>query len=341
MTAKYAQLESAISLLETACQSGELSTACLLVQKRDFSLIRSFGNGQRRAVFLLASISKPLTATGVMVLIDRGALSLSDPVRKFVPEFAGGERDLVTVRHLLTHTSGLPDMLPENIELRTRHASLTEFLAATCRTPLLFTPGSALRYQSMGSLLAAHLVERVTGQPFREFLRQEVFVPLGMVETSLGLGGRRLQDVVMCQPKGGDEWNSSSGEDWGWNSPYWRDLGAPWGGVHSTVEDLARILDDFLSPSGRVLKPHTAASMLVNNTQLNEPWGLGWAVKPGMFGLACSPRTFGHYGVTGTVAWCDPATELTCVLLTNQQVADSREGLLGQVSDLVAQWGAG
>ena len=342
MTNRDSKLESALSLIDKACQAGDVATAALLVQKRDFSLIRSFGkDGQRRAVFLLASVSKPLTATGVMILVDRGELSLSDPVRRFLPEFNGGERDLVTVRHLLTHTSGLPDMLPENIELRKRHASLEEFVAAICRTPLLFKPGTEVRYQSTGSLLAARIAEGITGVPFRDFLRQEVFFPLGMVQTSLGLGGRPLADMLKCQANGNDEWNRRGQDDWNWNSPYWRNLGAPWGGMHSTVEDLGRILDDFLYPSGRVLKPETAASMMVNQTAgLNDPWGLGWAVKPGTFGTMCSPRTFGHYGVSGTIAWSDPKTNLSCVLLTTKQVAQSRDGLLGQVSDLVAEWGA-
>jgi CubicO group peptidase (beta-lactamase class C family) len=79
--------------------------------------------------------------------------------------------------------------------------------------------------------------------------------------------------------------------------------------------------------------------MLVNQTGLDEPWGLGWALKPGTFGQRCSERTFGHFGVTGTIAWSDPQAQLTCVLLTNRQVADGREGLLGVVSDLVAEWG--
>ena len=335
------KLSSAIGLVEAACQSGEVSTAALLVQKRDFSLIRSFGpEGHRRAVFLLASISKPFTATGLMVLVDRGAISLDDPVVKFLPEFSVGERSLVTLRHLLTHTSGLPDMLPENIDLRRRHASLGEFVAATCRTPLLFAPGTQVRYQSMGSLIAARIAEGVTGMPFRDFLQQEVFTPLGMTHTSLGMGNRTLADVVRCQTKGHDQWNREGEDDWNWNSPYWRDLGAPWGGVHSTVGDLGRLLDEFLHPSGRVLKPTTAATMIVNQTGLNEPWGLGWAIRPGTFGRQCSEQTFGHFGTTGTLAWCDPRARLSCVLLTSKQAAHSRDGLLGQVADAVAEWGA-
>src|SRR5205814_8166739 len=123
----------------------------------------------------------------VMILRDRDRLQLSDPVRKFIPEFQGGDRDLITIQHLLTHTSGLPDMLPENTELRKRHAPLADFVAGVCRTPLLFKPGTEVRYQSMGILLAAEIVERVTGSRLRDCLHREVFEPTGMKAPALGL----------------------------------------------------------------------------------------------------------------------------------------------------------
>ncbi len=281
-------------------------------------------------VFLLASITKPMTATGVMRLVDRREISLSDPVRKYIPEFRGGDRDLVTVRHLLTHTSGLPDMLPENEALRRRHAPLSDFVAGVCRTPLLFKPGTEYRYQSMGILLAAEIARRVTRTPFREFLQVQVFRRLGLAHTSLGLGGRKISDTAQCQVTGNDDWN--------WNSPYWRDLGAPWGGAHSTASDVARFLQSFLKPDGRVLKPATAASMIVNqNAGLNEPFGLGFQVAPGAFGKACSPRTFGHSGSTGTIAWADPATGVSCALLTTKPAAESRTTVLEPVCDAVSQ----
>ena len=108
-----------------------------------------------------------------------------------------------------------------------RHAPLAEFVAAACKTPLLFRPGTKVSYQSMGILLASEIAQRITSLPFREFLRREVFLPLGMRETSLGLGGRRIEDTAQCQVE-------NSNDDWNWNTPYWRDLGAPWGGVHAS-----------------------------------------------------------------------------------------------------------
>lgn len=320
------ELERAFGLLAKA---HDVRAAVLLARQGTSTAVRAFGEAKSaECVFLLASITKPMTAAAVMLLADRGELRMEDPVRRFIPEFHGGGRDAVTLRRLLTHTSGLPDMLPENTELRKRHAPLADFVAATCRTPLLFRPGALVRYQSMGILLAAEIVERITRRRLRDFLREEIFLPLGMAATSLGLGGRRIPDTAQCQVTGDDDWN--------WNSPYWRDLGAPWGGAHSTAPDVARFLEAFLHPDGRVLKTGTARSMIVNQTGLAQPWGFGWMIRPGGFGKRCSPRTFGHWGSTGTVAWADPATGTVCVLLTTKPASESRAGLLGPVSDAVA-----
>src|SRR5262247_1707592 len=129
MSLKQNRLEQAAALIKKFTDSGEVSAASLYVRQRDFVFQRSFGRAHDPDdVFLLASITKPMTAVGVMILSDRGQLALSDPVRKHIPEFKGGDRDLITIRHLLTHTSGLPDQLAENVELRKRHAPLKEFV---------------------------------------------------------------------------------------------------------------------------------------------------------------------------------------------------------------------
>lgn len=340
MTLKQGPLREAAAVLKNSADSGEISAASLYVSQGDSVLHRGFGRATNPdSVFLLASITKPMTAIGAMILVDRGELSLSDPVRNYIPEFAGGDRDLITVKHLLTHTSGLPDQLEQNVELRKQHAPLKAFVAATCRTPLLFKPGTQVKYQSMGLLLAAEIIERVTMRPLRDFLRDECFRPAGMMNTSLGLGGRKISGTMLSQVAsapglygGGD-----SGKDWDWNSPYWRDLGAPWGGAHSTASDVARMLRLFLQPDGKVLKRDSAAAMIANQTAgLNDPWGIGWMIKAGTFGRHCSPRSFGHYGATGTIAWADPQTQLLCVVLTTKPADESRSHVLGPVSDLVS-----
>ncbi len=325
------RLDKVQAILEEATGTGSITSASAIVRQGKDE--RRWTLGKTRAadpVFLLASITKPMTVTGVMVLADRGDLALSDPVRKFIPEFHGNGRDAVLVRHLLTHTSGLPDMLPDNEALRKRHAPLADFVAGACRVPLLFAPGTQCKYQSMGILLAAEIADRITKMKLRDWLKKSVFDPLGMKSTALGLGQHKIPQTEQCQVP--------AQSDWDWNSPYWRDLGVPWGGAHSTATDVLRFIDSFLAPDGRVIKRETAKAMVTNqNAGLNEPWGLGLMVNGASFGKACSAATFGHWGSTGTVCWADPKTRTSMVLLTTKPADQSRASVLGPVSDAVAE----
>lgn len=318
----------AARLIEKEVRSGAVAAAALQVSQGNSTFARGFGKARNSdAVFLLASLTKPMTCTAVMTLADKKELSIDDPVQKFLPEFRGGERDRVLIRHLLTHTSGLPDMVPENTELRKRHAPLEDFVAAACRAPLLFSPGTAVKYQSMGILLASEIVQRITRIPFRDYLRRHVFEPLKMGRTSLGLGDLQVSDTMLCQVDGQT--------DWDWNSAYWRNLGAPWGGAHSNVGDVTRFLQYFAHPDSRVLKPATAAAMITNqNGGLDKPWGIGWNLDGAKFGKGRSARTFGHWGATGTLCWFDPEQDLSFVLLTTEPETRSKATLLKPVSDL-------
>jgi len=357
------RLDDAVSLIQNATAMGWFSTeasvsaASLQVKHESFLLSRGFGKAKETdTVFLLSSLSKPMIAAGIMILCDRGLLSLDDRVQTHLPEFVHDGRDEVVIRHLLTHTAGLPEMLPEESRLLVRHTPLDYFVQVTCRTPLLFKPGTRVSYSNLGVLLAAEIAQRILHQPYRDFLRKELFEPLKMMDTYLGLGRYRVEETAQDQ-QGDLKFDR--------NDPYYRNLGAPWGGIHSTVSDVTRFLNAFLDPEGRLLKKRTAESMVNNQTLgLNEPWGLGWmlaqshdfdvngwrsthrlpwlwskydAVLHGSFGQRCSPRTFGHYGVAGTVAWADPETKVTCVLLTTKGVRFSRDSILGPVSDLVAE----
>jgi beta-lactamase class C len=337
------KLDQAAGLFEKQVETGQLRAAALHVRQGSYTFRRAFGEAKTPdAIFLIASISKPMTATGVMLLADRGELSLDDPVHKFIPEFTEGDRKLITIKHLLTHTSGLPDQLPENTELRKRHAPLKDFVASAIRTPLLFKPGAKYSYQSMGILLAAEVAQRITKQPFPRFLEKEVFQPLGMDRTAMDLGKFQISDTMLSQvefsaPEGGGD-DAASAADWNWNSPYWRGLGAPWGGAHSTGPDIAKFLESFLEPDGNVLKPDTARSMITNQTpNLDQQRGLGFGLGPRGFGQQCSARTFGHGGSTGTVAWADPETGVTCVVLTTLPARVSNKLLLRPASDLVSE----
>ena len=326
------RFEEASRLVRGQTDSGAVTAAVLHVRRAGEEFSRAFGAARVDLPFLIASPTKPMTVTAVLWLRDRRELALTDPVQKYLPEFRGDDRGAVTIRHLLTHTSGLPDMLPENTELRRQHAPLSEFVARTCRTPLLFQPGEKVSYQSMGILLAAAIVEKVTGDTMANVMARTIFAPLRMRQTSLGLGGRRIADTALCQVPAAER------SDWDWNSAYWRNLGAPWGGGHATAGDLVTFLEAFASPDGELLTPASRHEMRTIQTgALHPSFGLGWQREPGTFGKTCSPDTFGHFGSTGTTIWHDPATTTTCVVLTTRRAAESSATLLLPVSEIIGR----
>src|SRR5262245_35698326 len=108
------RMDEAIETLARATSNGQVAAAVLHVVQRENSFTRSFGKAESKdAMFLLGSISKPISVTALMTLFERGEFKLTDPVKKFLPQFVGDHRDEVAMQHLLTHLSGLPDQLPE------------------------------------------------------------------------------------------------------------------------------------------------------------------------------------------------------------------------------------
>ncbi|HVX59505.1 MAG TPA: serine hydrolase domain-containing protein [Pirellulales bacterium] len=304
---------------------------------------------RRDGAFLLASITKPVTYMAAMLLAERGQLSLADPVTEYLPEFASHHKEQTLLFHLFTHTSGLPDMLPNNLELRRQHAPLSRFVEATMHDVVpLFPPGTNLSYQSMGTLITAAIVEQIAGQPLPAFLEREVFSPLGMSSTSLGSG--RLDPARLVRVRMPPE---QAGTDFGWNSDYWRKLGSPWGGLFSTPDDFAAICQLMLG-GGRLgdvslLSSATVERMTTNRLhdlpELSEPlrrtqpWGLGWKINRSasadVFSDLLSSSAYGHWGATGTVCWIDPRRQGFCLLFATAPMSDSRRRLV-RISNAVA-----
>ena len=333
-------MQNAFQIIQTQIDNGTLNHAVLRVQKGSEVTEKTFGRAKPDSMFLLGSITKPLTAAAVMVLVDRGEVKLSDAAVKYLPEFNEGARKDITVEQLLTHTSGLPDQLENNNALRARHAPLAEFVRGSMTTPLLFAPGTQYHYQSMGILLAAEIVERVAKMPLPKFLQEHVFTPLGMKRCVLGLGVFSKADMVPMQTEraapeaGGGDPNA---REWDWNSDYWRNLAAPWGGAHSTAADISTFLRSFMHREGEALHEATARLMITDHTpKLEAHRGLGFMVGPTGLGKGCSDRAFGHSGSTGTLAWADPATDTSFVLLTSLPKNASGTLVLYPVSDLIA-----
>jgi CubicO group peptidase (beta-lactamase class C family) len=301
------RLDEAAEVLTRATAEGQVAAAVLHVVQRETSFTRSFGQARStHAMFLLGSISKPIAVTALMTLFERGKFKLEDPLMKFLPQFQGDNRDQVTMRHLLTHVSGLPDQLPENNELRRKHAPLAEFAEHALRTPLQFVPGSKYQYSSMAILLATRVAEHLSGTEILQLVEHTVFQPLKMEHSAQGLGRFKLEEMVSCQtdraaPEAGG--GDPAAKDWDWNSPYWRKLGAPWGGAHASAPDLAIFLADFMNETGAALKPETARLMVRNHNPSGlTARGLGLNVGLSAGSTGCSDKTFGHTGSTGTIA---------------------------------------
>lgn len=320
--ARRGRWDDAAEVLERAVAAKQVNAAVLHVVQKNESYTRHFGKAASvNAMFLLGSISKPINVTAVMTLLDQGKFQLDNRVKKFLPAFKGDGRDDVTIRHLLTHVSGLPDQLANNNELRKQQATLTEFAAQTVQTRLEFAPGTKYQYSSMGILLAARIAELVSGSDILTLVDRNVFQRLDMKHSAQGLGRFKLEEMVPCQMEGAAP-ESGGGDpkskEWDWNSPYWRKLGAPWGGTHASAPDIAKFLGEFMGARGKVVKPETARLMIMNhNPEGLAPRGLGFGVGKGAGSPGCSEQTFGHTGSTGTLCWADPASETICIVLTS------------------------
>lgn len=313
---------SVSNILEQAVANNILRAASVYLRIKDEVFEQQYGAAtSHRSAFLLGSITKPMAIAALMKLYDQGVFQLDDPAVKFLPEFSGESRDKVTIRHLLTHTSGLPDQLPDNDQQRRSHASLQQFADHACRLKPRFQPGSAYEYSSMGILLACEIAKRHTQQTIPDLVETAVLKPLRMQHSSLGRKKLNPADIMAVQTEfaapeagGGDP----TAKNWDWNSDYWRDLGAPWGGMHASAHDVALFLDTFLKHDGKILRPETSRLMIRNHNPAALPSrGLGFDTGFEEFGMPAGGSIFGHTGSTGTIAWADPSTDSVCVILTS------------------------
>ncbi|MEM9702140.1 MAG: serine hydrolase domain-containing protein, partial [Planctomycetota bacterium] len=282
--------------------------------------------------FAVASLTKPVVATLTLQAVERGELALGNPVSQHLPDFTGGRKRRVRLRHLLTHTSGLPDLLPDDRELRLAEAPLEEFIQRTIATPLLFDPGRNCRYSSLGFALLWAVLDGAAADGATGLLKRRLFEPLGMTSSSLGAGGQLSEETGLIAQIGAPATDGSHLEDRVpiWNGDYWRRLGAPWGGMIATAADLGRFCAMWASGGAGLLSPATVRvatnNALESMRQVPEelrrcrPWGLGWRLiwpaRGAYFGDLLPPRTYGHWGATGTVMWIEPQTGLWAVVVT-------------------------
>jgi CubicO group peptidase (beta-lactamase class C family) len=324
--------------------AGEVAGVVTLVADADRTLhLEAVGLADRESgtplaadmIFWIASMTKPVTGTAVMMLQDEGKLSVEDRVGQYIPELAhlktrdGVERP-VTIRHLLTHTSGMGEISDEEARASRTLAEVIPHYAAKL---LQFVPGSRWMYCQSSINTAARIVERVSGQSFPEFLERRLFQPLGMKDTTFYLSPaqhERLAKSYSRTPAG--ELNEAPNFILLGKKPTDRDrFPAANGGLFSTASDyglFARmILNQGTLDGKQYLKPASVALMTSIQTGDLETgftpgngWGLGWCVirEPQGVTSMLSPGSFGHGGAYGTQAWIDPVKRLAFVLLVQR-----------------------
>ncbi|MCR9202050.1 MAG: beta-lactamase family protein [Planctomycetaceae bacterium] len=303
-------------------------------------------------VFLTASLTKPVVACGLLKLANEGWLSINERIGRFLPTFHRSAYRRITLRHLLTHTSGFPEMVLENLELRAAHAGLEDFTKAAAETPLDYRTGTSCRYSSIGFLLLGDIISAVTGQSCQTYLQEALFGPLQLQQTWLGLPAdaaeQTFRSVAGCRLP---PWQTAD-TDWNWNSRYWQTLGAPWGGLLSTADDLAvfcRMILNEGTHEGRQILPaavlretfrNQIAPMVTSEfTGPTRGWGLGWRqqwpLHHASFGDFITADAMGHWGATGTLMWIDPTLGRFGVLLSNTPFEKSHTAIQ-RISNLLA-----
>lgn len=273
-------------------------------------------------VFQAMSMTKPLAAAAVCLLVERGLVRLNDPVQRYLPAFDRRIR----VRHLLDHTSGIPSDMPVSDEERAKW-TLAEFVDLVAKQPLLTEPGTAERYSGPAISTAGRIVEIVSGKSFEQFLRKELFEPLKMRSSWMFLPPAeraRLAEVPALEsgrlvPTSDDPARPGAR------------FANPAGGLYSTAADLARWHQAMLDGGKPVLSKATVDRMVrlpdTRPAGAGEEFGfgLGWSVARKRTSGLLPAGTFGHSGAFGTYGWADSSTGIVGVFLAQRLYGAERE----------------
>lgn len=344
-----AKLKSIPERMQQFVDDGVIAGAVTLVARREgvasLAAVGYSDLGTKRPMrnddlFWIASMTKPMTATAVMMLQDEGKLSIAEPVEKYLPEFKGqwmiaerGKSTMtlkrparsITVRDLLTHTSGIG-----TVDSPRPDCSLAELVMAFSQLPLQFEPGSKWAYSSAGIHVLGRIVEVVSGRPFAEFLEARLLGPLGMKDTTFWPSASQARRVAKSyQPAEGGRGLAETGNPHLKGSLTSRErTPLPGGGLFSTAPDLVRFYQMILNggESGGRRYVSKAAVEQMTRTQTGElktgfvegmSFGLGWGVVRQPTGVTAmlSPGTCGHGGAFGTQGWIDAQQNLILVLL--------------------------
>lgn len=292
---------------------------------------------QADTIFRIASMTKPITAVGLMLLVEEGKVSIDDSVGTYIPAFEqqqlkdGTLARAVTIRDVLTHTAGLAQPNRERSATQTLWETTQEIGTA----PLDFAPGSQWQYSS-GLTVAGRIIEIVSGQEYSAFLQQRIFEPLGMVDTTFTLSPAQAQRLATNYKPGKEPGTLEPVES---PDPTVARTPNPSGGLYSTAADLTKfyqaLLNDRLFDTRRLLPQSRLQQMteiltpgIVTGFTPGNGWGLGVCVleRPQGVTRLLSPGTFGHGGAFGTQGWIDPHRQMILVLLIQRSQFGNSDG---------------
>jgi CubicO group peptidase (beta-lactamase class C family) len=331
---RTAGLDSVRALMEQAVRDSVFPGAVLLVGRRDIVILHeAFGKlgyppfdqpMPPDAIFDMASLTKVVaTTTACMLLYEKDLLDLNTPVQKYFSDFAGGGKEQITIKHLLTHSSGLPAYKKYFLEDKTP----AEILAAILQEELVYAPGSQTSYSDLGIILLGKILERMTQRQLEEFCRDEIFVPLGMHHTRYNPPAQWRDRIPPTEQEtwpGGHRGKFVHGVVHDENAYALGGVSAH-AGLFSTADDLAGFMQMLLHGGSRGPAHLLELETIGWFTQRQElPPGssraLGWDTPDGKnsAGTLMSASAFGHTGFTGTSLWADPAQDLFVILLSNR-----------------------
>ena len=268
----------------------------------------------------LASLTKVVAlTTAMMQLCERGLVDLDAPVQRYLPAFQGPLKERVTVRHLLTHSSGLPGWRPLYLEGPTPDS----ILALVSATPLDTMPGAAMVYSDLGAILLGQIVVQLTGQPFDQYVAERIFEPLGMRDTRFRPPQELWDRVAPTEVDTAWRKRQVRGEVHDENAFALGGVSSH-AGLFGSGRDMARFARMLLGGGEldgvKVVAPGTIAAFTALQDSTLSHRALGWEKPNGRnsAGHRLSARAFGHTGFTGTSIWVDPGQDVFIVLLTNR-----------------------
>jgi CubicO group peptidase (beta-lactamase class C family) len=322
-------LESATHIVRQYVEDNKIPGAVNLVAQAGKILSsNAFGNSQimphkkemtLNTLFDLASLTKPIiTATSIMILTESGLINLEDPVSKYIKEFHNTNKESITIKHLLTHTSGLPDW--RAFYLNGQYYN--EILKEVINTDLIYSTGSKYIYSDLGYILLGEIIQRVSFSTLYDFSYTNILKPLNMRHTLFKPDNTQKN---MCAATEFSVLRNGviKGEVHDNNAYYMGGISGH-AGLFSTVEDLFNFCQMFLNKgtfnNKTILTPGTVEIMTNNAIKPLGYEGLGFFIKGNSSSKSyiLSDNAFGHTGFTGTSFWIDPNLELIIILLTNR-----------------------